>query len=217
MLKRTVDVVVAGVVLIVLSPVLLLIAALVRVLLGRPVFFAQERPGLHGDLFTIYKFRTMTVARDQDGALLPDGQRLTHLGRFLRSTSLDELPELLNVLRGDMSLVGPRPLLPDYLDRYSPRQALRHDVRPGLTGWSQVKGRNSLNWDEKLELDAWYVEHRGFVLDLRILAATIGAVLSRRGIANHGHATMPPFPGPSYVTNVTDQRFAPKSPIGHAR
>jgi lipopolysaccharide/colanic/teichoic acid biosynthesis glycosyltransferase len=193
--KRVLDVVGAGCALIVLSPVLGVVAVLVRVLLGRPVLFAQDRPGLHDQIFTIHKFRTMTDNRDEHGHLRPDEQRLTGLGRFLRSTSVDELPELFNVLCGDMSLVGPRPLMVDYLDRYTARQAIRHDVRPGLTGWCQIKGRNSPSWDDKLELDAWYVEHWSLLLDLRILMATVKAVLFREGITNEGHATMPPFLG----------------------
>jgi lipopolysaccharide/colanic/teichoic acid biosynthesis glycosyltransferase len=193
--KRTVDVIGALAGLVALSPVLAGVAVAVRVRLGRPVLFIQPRPGRNGRIFSICKFRTMTEERDEHGYLLPDERRLTKLGRFLRSSSVDELPELLNVLRGHMSLVGPRPLLVDYLDRYSPRQALRHSVRPGITGWCQVNGRNLLSWEDKFELDAWYAEHWSLPLDLRILAATVKTVLLRRGISNQGHATMPPFLG----------------------
>lgn len=194
-MKRIVDVAVALVALVVLAPLLLVLALLVRVRLGAPVLFRQQRPGLHGALFPLVKFRTMTDARDAQGRLLPDGERLPPFGRWLRATSLDELPELWNVLRGEMSLVGPRPLLPEYLPLYSPRQARRHEVRPGLTGWAQVQGRNALDWDERLELDAWYVEHRSWRLDLRILLMTVGAVLGARGISQPGQATAEPFRG----------------------
>ena len=183
--KRGLDVVIAVVALAILSPVLAAIAVAVRLRMGRPVLFGQLRPGLHGHPFTIYKFRTM---RAGDGS---DASRLTPLGRRLREWSLDELPELFNVLRGDMSLVGPRPLLPEYLDRYTPTQARRHDVRPGVTGWAQVNGRNASTWDDRLALDVWYVDHRTLGLDLRILARTLGAVARRRGISAPGHATMP--------------------------
>lgn len=193
--KQLIDVVGAAGGLVILSPVLAVVAILVRCRLGRPVLFTQVRTGLGGRLFTIYKFRTMTDARDASGDLLPDGERLTSFGRFLRSTSLDELPELINVMKGDMSLVGPRPLLPEYLDRYDERQRRRHEVKPGITGWGQVKGRNSLTWEDKLELDVWYVEHASVRLDLRILASTLRAVLTRHGIAPHGEATMPRFLG----------------------
>jgi lipopolysaccharide/colanic/teichoic acid biosynthesis glycosyltransferase len=196
LVKRGIDMAVSAGLLIVLSPPLIVIAAIVRVAFGRPVLFTQLRPGLRGDLFTIFKFRTMTNDHDDQGRLRPDEERLNRIGRFLRSSSLDELPELFNVLRGEMSLVGPRPLLVEYLDRYNPRQALRHRVRPGITGWCQVNGRNALSWEDKLELDSWYVEHWNLWLDLRILFATVKAVASRRGISGHGHATMPPFLGP---------------------
>jgi sugar transferase EpsL len=162
--------------------------------------FRQQRPGLHGKPFFIYKFRTMTDARDAHGCLLPDGDRLTSFGRFLRSTSLDELPELINVLQGDMSLVGPRPLLMRYLDRYTPEQGRRHDVRPGLTGWAQVNGRNALTWEDKFELDIWYVDHQSWMLDLRIMAQTVWMILKREGISQPGHATMEEFLGTSRDT-----------------
>src|SRR5579863_2202999 len=180
-MKRTFDVLVSLVALIVLSPLLLGVAILVRIKLGSPVLFSQDRPGLGGRIFRLLKFRTMHDGRDADGRLLPDEQRITDLGRFLRSTSIDELPELWNVLRGDMSLVGPRPLLVSYLSRYSPQQARRHEVRPGLTGWAQVNGRNALDWDERFRLDVWYVDHRSLALDFRILLRTVAIVLRREG------------------------------------
>jgi len=194
-LKRAFDLVVSLLALILLSPLLGLLALLVRLRLGAPVLFRQLRPGLHGQPFTLYKFRTMTDARDAQGALLPDAERLTPLGRFLRSTSLDELPELFNVLKGEMSLVGPRPLLMEYLPRYTPEQLRRHEVRPGITGWAQVNGRNALSWEEKFALDVWYVEHHSFWLDLKILWLTLVKTLRREGIAAEGHATMPKFMG----------------------
>lgn len=174
-----------------------LLALLVRFKLGAPVLFRQQRPGLHGRPFTLYKFRTMTDARDAEGALLPDAERLTSFGHFLRSTSLDELPELFNVLKGEMSLVGPRPLLMEYLPRYTPEQQRRHEVRPGLTGWAQVNGRNALSWEEKFALDVWYVEHCSFWLDLKILVLTTGKIINREGISQPGHATMEEFRGSS--------------------
>ncbi len=176
-------------------PLLLLVAGLVRLSLGRPVIFRQERPGLGGRAVRLLKFRTMTEVRDGAGELLPDGERLSAFGRFLRSTSLDELPELINVLRGDMSIVGPRPLLTEYLERYTPEQRRRHDVRPGITGWAQVNGRNALDWETKFELDVWYVDHGGFLLDARILAQTVLSVFQRRGITRAGHDTAPKFMG----------------------
>lgn len=193
--KRLLDLLLTVPALLLGFPLLLALALLVRLRLGSPVLFRQQRPGLHGRPFTLLKFRTMTNARDTTGALLPDAQRLPPFGRWLRSTSLDELPELLNVLRGDMSLVGPRPLLMEYLPLYSPEQARRHDVRPGITGWAQIHGRNALSWDEKFARDVWYVDHRSFWLDLRILAATLSKVLRREGISAVGEATMPRFQG----------------------
>lgn len=195
--KRLIDLVGAGAALVVLSPLLGAVAAVVRLRLGRSVLFCQVRPGLGGHPFTIYKFRTMTDDRDPTGRLLPDAERLGGLGRFLRSTSVDELPELINVVKGDMSLVGPRPLLSEYLDRYTPEQQRRHDMRPGITGWCQVNGRNSRSWREKLELDLWYVDHWSLALDVKILGATVAAVLRREGISAEGHATMPLFEGSS--------------------
>lgn len=194
-MKRTFDVAVSAVLLALLSPVLLAVAVAVAVSMGRPVLFRQQRAGLHGRQFTIVKFRTMTDARSADGELLPDADRLTRVGSFLRSTSLDELPELWNVLRGHMSLVGPRPLPVDYLERYSATHARRHDVRPGITGWAQVNGRNTTTWQERLDMDVWYTVNRSMGLDLSILLRTVGAVLSRRGVSADGHATMPEFQG----------------------
>ena len=174
-------------------PVLAVVAALVRWKLGSPVFFRQQRPGYHERIFALIKFRTMTDERDAASQLLPDAARLTPFGRWLRATSLDELPELLNVLRGEMSLVGPRPLLVEYLPRYSSEQRRRHDVLPGLTGWCQVNGRNALSWEQKFALDVWYVDHRTLWLDLKILFMTVGQVLFRKGISASDHATMPEF------------------------
>lgn len=193
--KRGIDIVGAGCGLVVVSPLLAVLGVLVRARLGAPVLFVQVRTGLDGRLFPIYKFRTMADHRDPTGALLADEQRMTPFGRFLRSSSLDELPELFNVVKGDMSLVGPRPLLPEYLDRYNERQRRRHEVRPGITGWCQVNGRNALSWEEKFELDVWYAEHWSLGLDLRILAATVRAVLTRHGISAEGEVTMPRFLG----------------------
>ena len=194
-MKRLFDVAVALGGLLALAPLLFVLALLVRLRLGGPVWFRQQRPGLGGRPFELIKFRTMTDRRDAAGALLPDAERMTPFGAWLRSTSLDELPELWNVLRGDMSLVGPRPLLMRYLDRYTPEQARRHEVRPGLTGWAQVNGRNALTWEQKFELDVWYVDHRSFGLDLKILLRTVGSVLNRSGIAASGEATMAEFMG----------------------
>ena len=196
-LKRAFDVLVSSAALQAVALPMLAVAALVRLSMGSPVFFRQTRPGLHGRPFTILKFRTMRDARDAHGRPLSDQERLTPLGRLLRATSVDELPELLNVLRGDMSLVGPRPLLMEYLERYDSRQARRHEVRPGITGWAQIHGRNSVDWRERLELDVWYVDHGSFLLDLSILASTVGLLLRREGITAAGHATMPVFEGGS--------------------
>lgn len=193
--KRLFDVAVAAVGLAVLSPVVAGVAAVVRWRLGSPVLFRQRRPGRDGVPFELVKFRTMHDQRDEDGDLLPDEQRLGRFGALLRSTSLDELPELVNVLRGDMSLVGPRPLLTEYLPLYDQHQARRHEVRPGVTGWAQVNGRNARTWQERFDMDVWYVDHVSLVLDLRILLRSVGAVLAREGIAADGHATMEPFTG----------------------
>jgi sugar transferase EpsL len=194
-MKRLFDLFVAICVLVILSPVLLLVALLVRLSLGAPILFRQDRPGFRGELFACIKFRTMTNARDASGELLPDSQRLTPFGRLLRNTSIDELPGLINVVRGQMSLVGPRPLLPQYLKRYTPEQMRRHEVKPGITGWVQINGRNALEWDQKFALDNWYIDHQSLWLDLRILAATAWQVFRRNGISQPGHATMPEFLG----------------------
>lgn len=196
MTKRVLDILGAGTGLLLLSPVLLVVSLLILRQMGRPVFFRQIRPGLHGRPFGMVKFRTMRDALDAEGNPLPDSERLTRLGRFLRSSSLDELPELWNVLRGEMSLVGPRPLLMEYLPLYSPFQARRHEVRPGVTGWAQVNGRNAITWDEKFALDVWYVDNQSLWLDLRIIGLTIRKVLRREGISAAGEATMPKFTGP---------------------
>lgn len=193
--KRLLDLVLTVPALVLAAPLMGGLAALVRLRLGTPVLFRQQRPGRGGAPFTILKFRTMTDRRDAEGRLLPDAERLTRLGRFLRSTSLDELPELWNVVRGEMSLVGPRPLLMEYLDRYSPEQARRHEVRPGITGWAQVNGRNATSWAERLAMDVWYVDHVSLALDLKILLRTLRSVLRREGISAEGHATMPVFRG----------------------
>ena len=193
--KRLMDFIGAVVGLALLAPVMLLIALFICLNMGRPVLFRQFRPGLHGRPFVIYKFRTMKEERDSRGDLLPDGQRLTRLGRFLRNASLDELPELFNVLKGEMSLVGPRPLLIEYLDRYTPEQARRHEVKPGITGWAQVNGRNAITWEEKFKLDVWYVDNWSLWLDIKILWLTLVRVLKREGISAQGYATMPEFMG----------------------
>lgn len=194
-IKRAFDLILTIPSLIVLSPFLVILATLVAILLGLPVFFRQQRPGWHGYPFWLLKFRTMTDARDDNGALLPDAVRLRSFGRFLRVTSLDELPELFNVLKGDMSLVGPRPLLMQYRDRYSPEQARRHKVKPGITGWAQVNGRNTITWEEKFKLDVWYVDNWSLWLDLQIIFMTIWKILKREGINHPGQATMEEFRG----------------------
>ena len=181
--------------LVLLLPVMGVVTIVLFFMLGSPILFCQTRPGLHGKLFMLRKFRTMRTPRTGEDLLSTDSVRLTRLGRFLRSTSLDELPTLWNVLRGDMSLVGPRPLLPEYLPLYTAHQMRRHEVKPGITGWAQVNGRNAISWEEKFELDVWYVDHRSFLLDLKILRMTVWQVVARRHIAADGHATMPPFRG----------------------
>ena len=193
--KRCLDFLLSLAALIILSPVLLLVAILVRCKLGSPILFKQERPGLHEKIFCMYKFRTMTDAKDADGNLLPDEVRLTKFGKLLRSTSLDELPELFNILKGDMAIVGPRPLLVQYLPRYNERQRRRHDVRPGFTGLAQVNGRNSISWQEKFEWDVRYVENVSFLMALRIIAKTVKVVLKRDGISSETSATMEEFRG----------------------
>lgn len=193
-------------------PLLLIVALAVRVRLGAPVFFRQERAGLNDRSFVLLKFRTMTDARDANGQLLPDARRLTSFGRWLRSTSLDELPEMLNVLRGDMSVTGPRPLLVQYVPLYSPHHRRRHGVRPGITGLAQVSGRNALTWPERFDLDVWYVEHASFALDMSILARTVGALLGRKGVNAPGEATMPYFTGYSSPERPRSTSETPRSP-----
>lgn len=195
LIKRMIDLLLSGIALIVLSPVYLVLAVLVRIKLGSPVLFSQERPGKNEKVFRMYKFRSMTDARDEAGNLLPDEERLTHFGEMLRATSLDELPELWNIFRGDMSIVGPRPLLVKYLPRYNERQRHRHDVRPGLTGWAQVNGRNAISWEQKFEYDVEYVERESLWFDIKILSLTVGRVLHRSGISQEGCATMEEFMG----------------------
>jgi sugar transferase EpsL len=195
MLKRSFDFVAALLLFVLLSPLIAAIAVVIAWRMGSPVLFRQKRPGLYGQPFVVMKFRTMLDAFDASGQPLPDGARLTPLGRFLRRASLDELPQLINVIKGDMSLVGPRPLLMEYLPLYSPEQARRHDVRPGITGWAQVNGRNAITWEEKFRLDIWYVDHRSALLDFRILWMTLGRLFRPSGIAQGGHATMPNFTG----------------------
>jgi sugar transferase EpsL len=193
--KRVFDLAIALPAWMAIAPVCCLVALAIWVVHGKPVFFRQVRPGLRGVPFRIYKFCTMNNCCDQDGCLLPDAERLTRLGRLLRKTSMDELPELFNIIKGEMSIVGPRPLLMQYLDRYTPEQARRHEVRPGLTGWAQVNGRNALSWEEKFELNVWYVDHWSLGLDLRIIGRTVVKVVKREGISAEGHATMEEFMG----------------------
>lgn len=200
-MKRLFDLTVTGLGLSVFWPLILVLGVLVRIRLGAPVLFCQQRPGMHEKPFFMYKFRSMTDERDSEGNLLPDEKRLTRFGRFLRTSSLDELPELWNVLRGDMSLVGPRPLLMEYLPLYNDEQRRRHEVRPGITGWAQVNGRNALSWEEKFELDLWYVENHSLLLDIRIIAATLLKVLQREGISEEGQATVAKFTGSNHGRN----------------
>ena len=193
--KRLFDLALSVPALVILLPVLAVLALLVRITLASPVLFRQLRPGFQGKPFELYKFRTMNNKCDQDGKLLPDAERLTKFGRLLRSTSIDELPELFNVLKGDMSLVGPRPLLMQYLERYTPEQARRHEVKPGITGWAQVNGRNAITWEEKFKLDVWYVDNQSFWLDVKIIFMTIWKIFKREGINKEGQATMDEFMG----------------------
>ena len=193
--KRLFDLILTIPGLIVISPLIVIIATLVRILHGSPIVFSQVRPGYQGKLFTLRKFRTMIDDRDPEGNLLPDEERLTSLGRFLRASSLDELPELINVLKGEMSLVGPRPLLVQYLERYSPEQARRHDILPGITGWAQVNGRNAITWEDKFNLDVWYADHWSLILDIKILGQTFAKVIKREGISQPGYATAEEFMG----------------------
>lgn len=201
-LKRTLDFTGAGIGLILISPLLAFIAVSICACMGRPVFFRQKRPGYRGRLFTVVKFRTMINAYDREGRPLSDKARITSLGRLLRRTSLDELPQLLNVLSGDMSLVGPRPLLPEYLNRYTPQQARRHEVQPGITGLAQIKGRNALSWDERFALDVWYVDHQSLLLDLRILLQTVVSLLRRDGVSAEGDLDVPSFTGSLSATHM---------------
>ena len=194
-IKRIIDIIVSTIGLLILSPMLLILAVIIRVKLGSPVLFRQQRPGLRGKGFVLYKFRTMTDQRDETGRLLPDEERLPAFGRFLRSTSIDELPELFNVLKGDMSIIGPRPLMMKYLDRYTPEQARRHDVKPGITGWAQINGRNAISWEDRFKLDVWYVDNWGLWLDLKIIFRTVAAVFKREGITQQGRVTMDEFLG----------------------
>lgn len=194
-MKRLFDFVIALLLLVLLCPVIFLVALLIRIRLGSPVFFRQQRPGLHGKPFCIYKFRTMLQKWDERGELLPDAQRMTALGTFLRNFSLDELPQLFNVLQGDLGLVGPRPLLMEYLPLYNAEQARRHDVRPGITGWAQVNGRNAINWEDKFKYDVWYVDHQSFWLDIKILWMTAMKIVRSEGVSQAGHVTMEKFRG----------------------
>ena len=195
-IKRIIDFCISAVALLVLSPLLLVVTVWLHFAnRGAGAFFFQERPGKNARIFRVVKFKTMTDERDANGQLLPDEQRLTRVGRFVRSTSIDELPQLWNVLRGDMALIGPRPLLVQYLPLYSPRQARRHEVRPGITGWAQCHGRNAISWTQKFEYDVWYVDHLSFLTDLKVIWLTIKTVLTRSGIAHEGSATMEPFDG----------------------
>ena len=197
-MKRFLDISISAVALVLFAPVLFIVSWKIAKKLGTPIFFKQTRPGLNGKPFQMIKFRTMLDAVDEDGNPLPDDQRMTSFGKFLRSTSLDELPELWNVLRGDMSLVGPRPLLMEYLPLYNDEQRRRHEVRPGITGWAQINGRNALSWEERFKLDIWYVENQSFMLDMKILFLTVKKVLLRDGISADGEATMSKFTGPDY-------------------
>ncbi|MHB0999194.1 MAG: sugar transferase [Armatimonadota bacterium] len=204
LLKRFLDIVISIIFLVLLFLPMVITAICIAITMGSPILFKQPRPGLHGRIFTLYKFRTMKDAKRQDCTLLPDSERLTRLGNFLRSSSIDELPELWNVLKGDMSLVGPRPLLSEYLDRYTPEQARRHDIRPGITGLAQVNGRNNLSWGSKFKLDVWYVDNQTFMLDVSILFSTVSKVLKRDDISQSGQATVEPFMGYSINERIND-------------
>jgi sugar transferase EpsL len=200
-LKRIIDIFFSFLILILFLPIFIFISIVVRLGLGKPVLFRQLRPGRHGKTFQIIKFRTMTRQTGSNGELLSDAERLTAIGRFLRHTSLDELPELINVLKGEMSLVGPRPLLVQYLDRYSPEQARRHEAKPGMTGWAQVNGRNALTWESRFALDVWYVDHISFFLDIKIMLLTVATVFACQGISQPGHMTMEEFKGATHTGN----------------
>ncbi|PTA50716.1 sugar transferase [Shewanella morhuae] len=203
-MKRLFDFIVALSALFILLPIIIIVSLFIRVKLGSPILFTQARPGLHGQIFNIMKFRSMLDTRDERGDILPDELRLTHFGRLLRSTSLDELPGLFNVLKGDMSLVGPRPLLVQYLPLYNKEQSRRHNVRPGITGWAQVNGRNAISWEEKFNLDVWYVENISFWLDIKILLLTVKKVLVKEGISAEGHVTIEPFTGQEHRGNTNE-------------
>jgi sugar transferase EpsL len=213
--KRAVDLLGAGTVLLLGAPVIAVVGVSVRIALGSPILFRQRRPGLHGKAFELLKLRTMTDRRDASGDLLPDSQRLTKLGKLLRRFSLDELPQLVNVLRGEMSLVGPRPLLLQYLERYTPEQARRHEVLPGITGWCQINGRNSLSWEEKFRLDVWYVDNWSLALDARILLRTVTTLLRKQGISHGAHATMPEFLGYDGTAVPAPEYREPPATEGH--
>jgi lipopolysaccharide/colanic/teichoic acid biosynthesis glycosyltransferase len=193
--KRLLDIILSATGLLLLSPLLIFLAVIIRLRMGKPVLFRQQRPGLSGEGFVIYKFRTMTDQANKSGQLLPDEKRLPALGRFLRSTSLDELPELVNVLKGDMSIVGPRPLMMKYLNRYTPEQARRHEVKPGITGWAQINGRNTITWEDKFKLDVWYVDNWSVLLDIKIIFKSVWMVITRQGITQQGRATVDEFMG----------------------
>lgn len=211
-IKRVLDIIISFLALIVLSPLFLIISIIVVIQYGPPIVFKQNRPGYQGQIFTILKFRTMHNRTDEHGNLLPDAQRLTKFGRFLRATSLDELPELINVLKGEMSIVGPRPLLVEYLDRYSPHQFRRHEVLPGITGWAQIHGRNAITWQEKFDLDVWYVDNWSIWLDLKTILLTIVKVLRREGISQPGHETAEPFFGnPPETSDPSSSEHQPKA------
>jgi len=194
-LKRVIDILFSLIAIIILLPFMIIISVLVYFKLGSPIFFTQERPGLNGKVFKMIKFRSMLNSTDKNGELLSDEERLTNFGKALRSTSLDELPELINVLKGDMSIVGPRPLLVEYLPLYNQRQSKRHDVRPGITGWAQINGRNAISWQRKFELDVWYIEHQSLLLDFKIILMTVGKVFKRAGINQDDNVTMGKFTG----------------------
>lgn len=203
-IKRLFDVMVSLIALIIIAPAMMALAILIRIKLGSPIFFRHERPGLYGKSFVLIKFRTMTNNRDSDGNLLPDAERLTRFGKLLRSTSLDELPELFNVLKGDMSLVGPRPLISPYLSRYTPEQARRHNVLPGITGWAQINGRNAISWEQRFALDVWYVDNHSILLDIRIMVMTVLKVIKREGITEEGSVSMSEFIGSPALSERAD-------------
>lgn len=207
MIKRIFDLLLSSCALFFLMPLLIFLAVAIGITMGRPVLFKQARPGLNAKIFYMWKFRSMNDQRDADGNLLPDEKRITKLGHFIRNTSLDELPALWCVIKGDMSLVGPRPLLIEYLERYSPTQARRHEVKPGITGWAQVNGRNAISWEEKFHLDVWYVDNNRLLLDIKILFLTLKKVIYREGISQDGHATMPVFMGSKSGENEQNHKI----------